>query len=124
MAWIRITLLRTIALVLAMSLGLAGIASASVSHASHCLPATEQADADYVAFDIKKNDVKHGHVGAEVETTNLGATDCMPHYCSAVLNGLAGYGCESQSARLIVVPGSENLRAMARVLGLYRPPSV
>ena len=111
-------------MVLAMSLGLAGIASASVSHASHCLPATEQADADYVAFDIKKNDVKHGHVVAEVETTNLGATDCMPHYCSAVLIGLVGSGFESQSAMLIVVLEPENLRAMARVFGLYRPPCV
>ncbi len=107
-----------------MSLGLAGIASASVNHASHCLPATERADADYVTFDIKKNDGKHSHVVAEVETTNLGATDCMPHYCSVVLNGLVGSGFESQSAILIVVPEPENLRAMARVLGLYRPPSV
>lgn len=75
-------------------------------------------------FDIQNNDLNHIHVVAEVETTDVGATDCMPHYCSAVLNGLVGCGYGSHLAMLMIVPEPENLRALARILGLYRPPSL
>ena len=115
---------KTLALVLAMSVGLAGMASASVNHESHCVPATERADTKHVKIDSQSKNGGHSHVVAEVETTDVGATDCMPHYCSAVLSGLVGCGSGSHLAMLMVLPEPENLRALARIVGLYRPPSL
>ena len=66
----------------------------------------------------------HIHVVAEAETTDVGTTDCLPHFCSAVLIGLDGCGTGIRTAMLMVVPEPENLRALARIIGLYRPPSL
>lgn len=117
-------LFRTLALVLAMSAGLVGMASASVTDESHCVSAAERADTEHAKLDFQNKDGNHSHVVAEVETTDAGATDCMPHYCSAVLNGLVGCGFGSHLAMLLVVPEPESLRALSRILGLYRPPSL
>jgi hypothetical protein len=35
-----------------------------------------------------------------------------------------GFGSASHTAKLMVVPEPENLRALSRILGLYRPPSI
>ena len=115
---------RTLALLLAMSVGLAGMASASANHTSHCVPATERADAQYETFDGEAGQQTHSHVVAQTQNLDASGTDCLPHFCTAVLIGLAGCGAESRSARLMVVPEPENLRALSRILGLYRPPSL
>ena len=121
---IRIMLFRTLAFVLAMSVGLAGMASASANHTSHCVPTTERADAEHAASDSQNGHDIHSHVVAEAETTDVGTTDCQPHFCSDVLIGLVGCGMGSHGAMLMVVPEPVNLRALARILGLYRPPSL
>ena len=113
-----------LALVLAVSVGLAGMASASINHTSHCVPATERADTGHVKFYIQNNAGNHSHVVAEAEIADVGTTDCQPHFCSDVLIGLAGCGTGSHRATLMVVPEPANLRALARILGLYRPPSL
>lgn len=124
---IRIMLFRTLALILAMSVGQAGMASASANHSSHCVPATERADAGHAASDIQNSQNshdRHSHVAAEAEATDVGTMDCQPHFCADVLIGLAGCGAVSHKAMLMVVPEPANLRALARILGLYRPPSL
>ena len=117
-------LFRTLALVLAMSVGLTGVAAASVNHTSHCVTATERADTEHNRLDIQNKDGNHSHVVAEVETSDVGTTDCVPHYCSAVLIGLVECGFGSHLAMLVVVPEPADLRPSARFLGLYRPPSL
>ena len=117
-------LFRTLALVLAMSVAQAGMASASANHSSHCVPTTERADAGHAAFDVQNSHDSHSHVAAEAEATDVGTMDCQPHFCSDVLIGLAGCGAVSHRAMLMVVPEPANLRALARILGLYRPPSL
>ena len=117
----RLLLFRTLVLVLAMSVGQAGMASASDNHSSHCLPTTERADAGHAASDSHDSP---SHVAAEAEATDVGAMDCQPHFCSDVLIGLVGCGTVSHKAMLMVVPEPANLRALARILGLYRPPSL
>ena len=117
-------LFRTLALVLAMSVGLAGMASASANHPSHCVPSTEQTDARQAMSDGDAGHDTHTHVVAQTENTDAGAADCLAHFCSAVLIGLAGCGTGSHRATLMVVPEPANLRALARILGLYRPPSL
>ena len=124
MCSIRIMLFRTLALVLAMSVGLAGMASASENHPSHCVPSTEQTDARYAISDGDAGQQTHTHVVAQTENTDAGAAECLAHFCSAVLIGLAGCGTGSHRATLMVVPEPANLRALARILGLYRPPSL
>ena len=115
---------RTLALFLALTVGLVSMASASVNHESHCVPATERAETAHVNFDIQNNAGNHNHVVGEVETTDVGGTDCQPHFCSDVLIGLVGCSMASHQAMPMVVPEPANLRALARILGLYRPPSL
>lgn len=119
---IRIMLFRTLALVLAVSVGLAGLASASANHTSHCVPTTEQADAGHAVSDNQNGHDNHSHVA--IEAADVATTDCQPHFCSAVLTGPVGCGAASHIAMLMVVPEPENLRALSRILGLYRPPSL
>ena len=121
---IRIMLFRTLAVALAMAVGLAGMASASVDHPSHCVPTTEQTDAQYAFSDGHAGQETHTHVVAQTENTEAGAADCLAHFCSAVLIGPVGCGTGSRTAMLMVVPEPANLRALSRILGLYRPPSL
>lgn len=116
-------LFRTLALLLAMSVGLAGTASASANHTSHCVPSTEQTDAQHAISNGEAGYQTHTHVVAQTEKTDASGTDCLPHFCSAVLIGLVGCGTGSRSAMLTVVLEPENLRALSRILGMYRPPS-
>lgn len=107
-----------------MSVGLAGMASASANHPSHCVPTTEQTDALHAMSDGDAGLQTHTHVVAQSENTDAGAADCLAHFCSADLIGLAGCGTASHRATLMVVPEPANLRALARIHGLYRPPSL
>ena len=111
-------------MVLAMSVGLAGMASASANHTTHCVPTTEQTDALYAFTGGDAGQQAHSHVVAQTENTDAGAADCLAHFCSAVLIGPAGCGTGSRTAMLMVVPEPANLRALSRILGLYRPPSL
>lgn len=112
------------ALLLAMSLGLAGMASASANHTSHCMPSTERADAQHAISHGEIGHDTHAHDVTQTEDAVAGAADCLAHFCSAVLTGLVGFGTASHTAKLVVVPEPENLRALSRILGLYRPPSI
>lgn len=115
---------RTLALVLAISVGLAGMASASANHTTHCVPTSEQTNSLHAFTDGDVGQQAHSHVVAQTENIDAGAADCLAHFCSAVLIGLAGCGTASHRAMLMVATEPENLRALSRILGLYRPPSL
>ena len=111
-------------MLLAMSVGLEGMASASASHTSHCLPSTEPSDVQQESSKAEIGHDTHAHVVTQPETADANAAECIPHFCSAVLIGMVGCGAGSHTAVLMVVTEPENLRALSRIHGLYRPPSL
>lgn len=121
---ISLMLFQTLALLLAVSVGLAGMASASTNHTSHCVPVTERADAQHAMSDAQIGKGTHTHVVAQAENTDASATDCLPHFCAAVLIGPVRCDTASHTAMPLVVPEPANLRALSRIFVLYRPPSL
>ena len=120
----RIILFRTIALLLAMSVGLASASSASATHTSHCVPSTERVGVQHEKSTKEVAAETLLHAVSQPDNANADGADCEPHFCSAVLIGLVSFGTVSHMAALLNTPEPANLLALSRTQGLYRPPSL